>query len=41
MVFGVNHKEEKNWIKADLYLEKNLRPDQLEGKSTSCLNHPD
>jgi two-component system, OmpR family, response regulator len=30
MVFGVNHQEEKNWIKADLYLEKNLRPDQLE-----------
>ena len=30
MVFGVNQQEEKNWIKADLYLEKNLRPDQLE-----------
>jgi DNA-binding response OmpR family regulator len=30
MVFGVNHQEEKKWIKADLYLEKNLRPDQLE-----------
>lgn len=30
MVFGLNKQEEKNWIKADLYLEKNLRPDQLE-----------
>jgi len=37
MVFGVNHKEEKNWIKADLYLEKNLRPDQLEREINKLL----
>jgi hypothetical protein len=30
MVFGLNKEEEKSWIKADLYLDKNLRPDQLE-----------
>ena len=30
MVFGLNKEEERSWIKADLYLEKNLRPDQLE-----------
>jgi DNA-binding response OmpR family regulator len=37
MVFGVNHPEEKNWIKADLYLEKNLRPDQLEREVKKLL----
>jgi DNA-binding response OmpR family regulator len=37
MVFGLNHPEEKNWIKADLYLEKNLRPDQLERELNKLL----
>ena len=30
MVFGVDTEEERKWIKADLYLEKGLRPEQLE-----------
>jgi DNA-binding response OmpR family regulator len=37
IIFGVNHTEEKNWIKADLYLEKNLRPDQLEREIKKLL----
>jgi two-component system, OmpR family, response regulator len=39
MVFGINNKEEKNWIKADLYLEKNLRPDQLERELKKLLKY--
>jgi len=30
MLFGLNSEEDKKWIKADLYLEKGLRYDQLE-----------
>ena len=30
MLFGLNTEEEKKWIKADLYLEKGIRYDQLE-----------
>lgn len=30
MIFGLETEEEKNWIKADLYLEKGLRFDQLQ-----------
>jgi DNA-binding response OmpR family regulator len=30
MLFGLNSEEEKKWIKADLYLEKGLRYDQLQ-----------
>lgn len=30
MVFGLNSPQEKTWIKADRYLEKGLRPDQLQ-----------
>lgn len=30
MIFGLETNEEKNWIKADLYLEKGLRPEQLQ-----------
>lgn len=29
MVFGLDTEEEKSWIKADVYLEKGIRPDQL------------
>ncbi len=29
MVFGLDTEEERNWIKADQYLEKGIRPDQL------------
>jgi CheY-like chemotaxis protein len=30
LIFGINTNEEKQWIKADKYLEKGLRPDQLQ-----------
>jgi two-component system response regulator VicR len=30
MSFGVYSEEDKNWIKADVYLEKGLRPEQLK-----------
>jgi CheY-like chemotaxis protein len=30
LIFGINSNEEKQWIKADKYLEKGLRPDQLQ-----------
>jgi len=30
MMFGLESSEEKSWIKADLYLEKGLRPEQLQ-----------
>ena len=30
MIFGEDFNEEKSWIKADLYLEKGLRPEQLQ-----------
>ena len=30
MIFGLETSEEKSWIKADLYLEKGLRPEQLQ-----------
>lgn len=29
MVFGIETEADKNWIKADRYIEKNIRPDQL------------
>jgi DNA-binding response OmpR family regulator len=37
MVFGLNYPEEKKWIKADLYLEKNIRPDQLQREINRLL----
>jgi two-component system, OmpR family, response regulator len=30
MMFGLESSEEQSWIKADLYLEKGLRPEQLQ-----------
>lgn len=30
MSFGLNTDEDKEWIKADLYLEKGIRPEQLK-----------
>ncbi len=30
MMFGLESADEKSWIKADLYLEKGLRPEQLQ-----------
>lgn len=29
MSFGISSEQERRWIKADLYLEKGIRPDQL------------
>jgi two-component system, OmpR family, response regulator len=39
MVFGLNSPQEKGWIKADRYLEKGLRPDQLQREIELLLNH--
>ena len=30
LMFGLNSDEDKQWIKADLYLEKGIRYDQLQ-----------
>lgn len=38
MLFGLNTEEERKWIKADLYLEKGLRYDQLEIEVGKLLN---
>jgi DNA-binding response OmpR family regulator len=38
MSFGLNSEEEKKWIKADLYLEKGIRPDQLKSGIEKLLN---
>ncbi|HBF87485.1 MAG TPA: response regulator [Bacteroidales bacterium] len=37
LIFGIESKEDKNWIKADLYLEKGLRPDQLHREINKLL----
>ncbi len=37
MMFGLNSEEEKRWIKADLYLEKGLRFDQLQVQINKLL----
>lgn len=37
MMFGLNSEEEKRWIKADLYLEKGLRFDQLKVQINKLL----
>jgi len=37
MMFGLNTEEEKRWIKADLYLEKGLRFDQLKVQINKLL----
>lgn len=39
MAFGINSEEERKWIKADLYLEKGIRPDQLYKEITKLLTH--
>ncbi|MCX6230658.1 MAG: response regulator [Bacteroidetes bacterium] len=36
-MFGLNTAEEKQWIKADLYLEKGLRADQLQKEMFKLL----
>jgi DNA-binding response OmpR family regulator len=37
MIFGIDTQEEKNWIKADQYLEKSIRPDQLHREINKLL----
>jgi response regulator RpfG family c-di-GMP phosphodiesterase len=36
--FGLNSPEEKEWIKADLYLEKGIRKEQLQKEIEKLLN---
>jgi len=37
MLFGIESEDDKTWIKADLYLEKGLRPDQLQREINKLL----
>ena len=37
LIFGLETEEEKKWIKADLYLEKGLREDQLHREINRLL----
>ena len=37
MMFGLETEEEKSWIKADMYLEKGIRPDQLHREINRLL----
>jgi DNA-binding response OmpR family regulator len=36
--FGLNTEEEKKWIKADLYLEKGIRKEQIQTEIEKLLN---
>lgn len=38
MSFGLNTEEEQRWIKADLYLEKGIRSEQLKKEIDKLLN---
>ena len=38
MMFELNTAEEQSWIKADAYLTKGIRPDQLHREITKLLN---
>jgi len=38
MSFGLNTEEEQRWIKADLYLEKGIRKEQLQKEIDKLLN---
>ncbi len=37
MMFSVENEEDRKWIKADLYLEKGIRPDQLQREINKLL----
>jgi len=37
MIFGIDTEEERSWIKADQYLEKGIRPDQLHREINKLL----
>jgi len=38
LVFGVDENEDRKWIKADRYLEKGIRPEQLKAEINKLLN---
>ncbi|MFN8206241.1 MAG: response regulator [Bacteroidales bacterium] len=38
ITFGLKSEEDKHWIKADLYLEKGIRPEQLLNEIKKLLN---
>jgi len=38
LVFGLNTPGERAWIKADKYIDKSLRPDQLQKEIKSLMN---
>jgi two-component system, OmpR family, response regulator len=37
MSFGISSEDERKWIKADLYLEKGIRPEQLQKEISKLL----
>ncbi|HDP75689.1 MAG TPA: response regulator [Bacteroidales bacterium] len=37
MSFGISSEQERQWIKADLYLEKGIRPDQMHREILKLL----
>lgn len=37
MIFGLDTEEERNWIKADQYMDKGIRPDQLQREINKLL----
>ncbi|MEW5846089.1 MAG: response regulator [Bacteroidota bacterium] len=37
MSFGISSEQERQWIKADLYMEKGIRPDQLHREILKLL----
>lgn len=37
MSFSIDSEEDRKWIKADLYLEKGMRPEQLKTEITKLL----
>ncbi|OQX98191.1 MAG: hypothetical protein B6I20_11385 [Bacteroidetes bacterium 4572_117] len=38
MIFNLENESEHSWIKADKYLDKNLRPDQLKREISKLLD---
>ncbi len=38
MLFGIESPEDKKWIRADLYMEKSIRPEQLRTEINKLLN---
>ena len=38
LVFGVDENEDRKWIKADRYLEKGIRPEQLKAEINRLIN---